>query len=92
MSWFKEVETMRNRIVSMRSELVNLLKKQSPERNFDYLVKQRGMFSYTGFSKQQVTQLKDNFAVYLVGSGRMCVAGLNHHNIHRVAQAFATLK
>ena len=92
MSWFKEVETMRNRIVSMRSELVNLLKKQSPERNFDYLVKQRGMFSYTGFSKQQVTQLKDNFAVYLVGSGRMCVAGLNHHNIHRVAEAFATLK
>ncbi|MCX8650379.1 aspartate/tyrosine/aromatic aminotransferase [Gilliamella sp. B2776] len=91
-NWFKEVESMRNRIVAMRSTLVNLLKKQVPDRNFDYLVKQRGMFSYTGFSKQQVTQLKDNFAVYLVGSGRMCVAGLNHHNIHRVAEAFATLK
>ncbi|OCG19744.1 amino acid aminotransferase [Gilliamella sp. App4-10] len=90
--WFKEVESMRNRIVTMRSTLVELLKKAVPDRNFDYLVKQRGMFSYTGFNKEQVTQLKDNFAVYLVGSGRMCVAGLNHHNIDRVAEAFATLK
>lgn len=90
--WFKEVTSMRNRIVTMRSTLVELLKNKSLDRNFDYLVKQRGMFSYTGFTQNQVTQLKDNFAVYLVGSGRMCVAGLNHHNIHRVAEAFATLK
>lgn len=90
--WFKEVASMRNRIVTMRSTLVELLKNKSLDRNFDYLVKQRGMFSYTGFTQNQVTQLKDNFAVYLVGSGRMCVAGLNHHNIHRVAEAFATLK
>jgi aromatic-amino-acid transaminase len=90
--WLKELDAMRNRIATMRSTLVELLKKAAPERNFDYLVKQRGMFSYTGFSKEQVTQLKDNFAVYLVGSGRMCVAGLNHHNIDRVAEAFATLK
>ena len=90
--WFNEVQTMRNRIVTMRSTLVDLLKTAVPTQNFDYLVKQRGMFSYTGFSKEQVTQLKDDFAVYLVGSGRMCVAGLNHHNIHRVAEAFATIK
>ena len=90
--WFKEVESMRNRIVSMRSTLVDLLKTAAPKQNFDYLLKQRGMFSYTGFSKEQVAQLKDDFAVYLVGSGRMCVAGLNHHNIHRVAEAFATIK
>ena len=90
--WFKEVESMRNRIVSMRSTLVDLLKTAAPKQNFDYLLKQRGMFSYTGFSKEQVAQLKDDFAVYLVGSGRMCVAGLNHLNIHRVAEAFATIK
>ena len=90
--WFKEVESMRDRIVSMRSTLVDLLKTAAPKQNFDYLLKQRGMFSYTGFSKEQVAQLKDDFAVYLVGSGRMCVAGLNHHNIHRVAEAFATIK
>jgi len=83
---------MRNRIVSMRSTLVDLLKTAAPKQNFDYLLKQRGMFSYTGFSKEQVAQLKDDFAVYLVGSGRMCVAGLNHLNIHRVAEAFATIK
>ena len=90
--WFKEVESMRNRIVSMRSTLVDLLKTAAPKQNFDYLLKQRGMFSYTGFSTEQVAQLKDDFAVYLVGSGRMCVAGLNHHNIHCVADAFATIK
>lgn len=90
--WFKEVDAMKNRIVTMRTTLVDLLKTAMPNRNFDYLVKQRGMFSYTGFTKEQVTQLKDNFAVYLVGSGRMCVAGLNHHNIDRVAEAFAALK
>lgn len=90
--WLKEVESMRTRIVTMRSTLVELLKKAAPDCHFDYLVKQQGMFSYTGFSKEQVTQLKDNFAIYLVGSGRMCVAGLNHHNIERVAEAFAALK
>ncbi|MWN32809.1 MULTISPECIES: amino acid aminotransferase [unclassified Gilliamella] len=90
--WVKEVDAMRSRIVTMRTMLVDLLKTAIPNRNFDYLVKQRGMFSYTGFTKEQVTQLKDHFAVYLVGSGRMCVAGLNHHNIDRVAEAFAALK
>lgn len=90
--WLKEVDSMRTRIVTMRSTLVELLKKAAPDCHFDYLVKQQGMFSYTGFSKEQVTQLKDNFAIYLVGSGRMCVAGLNHHNIERVAEAFAALK
>ncbi|MFQ0974022.1 aromatic amino acid transaminase [Gilliamella sp. CG35] len=90
--WINEVTAMRERIISMRIKLVELLNKLVPENNFDYLIKQRGMFSYTGFSEEQVTHLKNNFAVYLVGSGRMCVAGLNHHNIHRVAEAFATLK
>jgi aromatic-amino-acid transaminase len=71
---------------------VELLKQAAPDCHFDYLVKQQGMFSYTGFSKEQVTQLKDTFAIYLVGSGRMCVAGLNHHNIERVAESFAALK
>jgi aspartate/tyrosine/aromatic aminotransferase len=90
--WLKEVDSMRTRIVTMRSTLVELLKQAAPDCHFDYLVKQQGMFSYTGFSKEQVTQLKDNFAIYLVDSGRMCVAGLNHHNIERVAEAFAALK
>lgn len=90
--WFDEVDAMRARIASMRLTLVESLKKVVPDSNFDFLVKQRGMFSYTGFTKEQVTKLKDNSAVYLVGSGRMCVAGLNHHNVYRVAEAFAALR
>lgn len=62
--WLKEVEEMRVRILEMRTVLVDELKKALPEKNFDHLLKQRGMFSYTGFSKEQVARLKDEFAVY----------------------------
>ncbi|MER1492435.1 aromatic amino acid transaminase [Enterobacter cloacae] len=88
-SWLAEVESMRKRILSMRQELVNVLKEAVPGHNFDYLLKQRGMFSYTGLSAAQVERLREEFGVYLIASGRMCVAGLNASNVHRVAQAFA---
>ena len=90
-SWLAEVETMRTRILAMRQELVNVLKEAVPGRNFDYLLKQRGMFSYTGLSAAQVDRLREEFGVYLIASGRMCVAGLNSRNVHRVAQAFAAV-
>lgn len=90
--WFNEVAAMNVRIASMRLTLVESLKSAVPNRNFDFILKQRGMFSYTGFSKEQVAQLRDQFAVYLVASGRMCVAGLNKNNVYRVAEAFAALK
>ncbi|EOF4705927.1 MAG: aromatic amino acid transaminase [Klebsiella huaxiensis] len=90
-SWLAEVEGMRTRILAMRQELVNVLKDTVPGGNFDYLLKQRGMFSYTGFSAAQVDRLRDEFGVYLIASGRMCVAGLNSRNVQRVAQAFAAV-
>lgn len=90
-SWLAEVEAMRKRILSMRQELVNVLKEAVPGNNFDYLLKQRGMFSYTGLSAAQVDHLREEFGVYLIASGRMCVAGLNASNVHRVAQAFAAV-
>ncbi len=90
-SWLAEVETMRTRILSMRQELVNVLKDAVPGHNFEYLLKQRGMFSYTGLSAAQVDRLREEFGVYLISSGRMCVAGLNSRNVHRVAQAFAAV-
>lgn len=68
---------MRKRILSMRQELVNVLKEAVHGHNFDYLLKQRGMFSYTGLSAAQVDRLREEFGVYLIASGRMCVAGLN---------------
>lgn len=84
-SWLAEVDAMRNRIISMRQTLVKELKAEMPDRNFDYLLQQRGMFSYTGLSEEQVERLRDEFGVYLIASGRMCVAGLNASNVHRVA-------
>ena len=90
-SWLAEVEEMRTRILAMRHELVNVLKETVPGGDFDYLLKQRGMFSYTGFSPAQVDRLRDEFGVYLIASGRMCVAGLNSGIVRRVAQAFAAV-
>lgn len=90
-NWLAEVEEMRTRILAMRQALVNVLNAEIPGRNFDYLLQQRGMFSYTGLSAAQVDRLRDEFGVYLIASGRMCVAGLNHGNVQRVAKAFAAV-
>ncbi|EFO3927249.1 aromatic amino acid transaminase [Escherichia coli] len=90
-SWLAEVEAMRTRILAMRQEMVKVLRAEIPNGNFDYLLKQRGMFSYTGLSAAQVDRLRDEFGVYLIASGRMCVAGLNAQNVHRVAKAFAAV-
>nr|WP_279233986.1 aspartate/tyrosine/aromatic aminotransferase [Pantoea sp. MQR6] len=90
-SWLAEVEAMRLRILDMRKALVQVLSTALPGQNFDYLLKQRGMFSYTGLSAEQVDRLREEFGIYLVGSGRMCVAGLNSKNVHQVAEAFAAV-
>lgn len=88
-SWLADVDAMRTRIMAMRQALVAVLKQAIPERNFDYLLAQRGMFSYTGLSAAQVDRLREEFGIYLLASGRMCVAGLNSGNVERVAQAFS---
>lgn len=87
--WQNEVAEMRDRIRAMRQKLHAVLSTKLPQKNFDYFIKQRGMFSYTGLTPEQVQRLQDEFAVYLVASGRMCVAGLNEANIDYVANAFA---
>ena len=85
--WLSEVEEMRARILTMREKLKQLLSEKLPQQNFDYLTQQRGMFSYTGLSAEQVDELRDQHAVYLVRSGRICVSGLNERNIQYVADA-----
>jgi aromatic-amino-acid transaminase len=62
-----------------------------PGRNFVYFLTQRGMFSYTGLSAAQVDRLREEFGVYLVRSGRICVAGLNTCNVERTAVAMAAV-
>ncbi|NSL55649.1 amino acid aminotransferase [Uliginosibacterium aquaticum] len=90
-SWLAEVEGMRTRILAMRETLRKALASSLPGRNFDYLVEQRGMFSYTGLSAAQVDRLREESGIYLIRSGRICVAGLNDGNVGRVAEAFAKL-
>ncbi len=90
--WLAEVADMRNRILTMRETLYKRLQELRPEKDYSFLVKQKGMFSYTGFSAAQVDELRDEHGIYLIASGRMCLAGLNEMNVEKVAQAFAALK
>ncbi len=87
--WEGELAVMRQRMVDVRRALHARLSALRPERDFGYLLSQRGMFSYTGLSAAQVDRLRDEHAVYLIRSGRMCVAGLTQANVDRVAQALA---
>ncbi|WP_019674128.1 amino acid aminotransferase [Psychrobacter lutiphocae] len=87
--WVGEVYAMRDRIKAMRFKLKSVLEAKLPERNFDYLTTQKGMFSFTGLSPEQVERLKTEFGVYLLATSRMCVAGLNIHNVDYVANAMA---
>ena len=90
-SWVKDVDAMRERIKAMRKSLHEVLSAKVPGRNFDYFLTQRGMFSYTGLTAAQVDRLRDEFAVYLIRSGRICVAGLNTRNVEATANAIAAV-
>ena len=87
--WEDELAGMRNRIRTMRSSFVNKLKALGVQRNMDFVVAQRGMFSYSGLNSAQVDRLREEFAVYAIGTGRICVAALNDNNIDPVCAAVA---
>jgi len=89
--WEQELAAMRERILAMRKRLHAVLTQKVPGRSFDYFLTQRGMFSYTGLSAAQVDRLREEFGVYLVRSGRICVAGLNSHNVEAAATAMAAV-
>ncbi|MBL8302239.1 MAG: aspartate/tyrosine/aromatic aminotransferase [Ideonella sp.] len=89
--WEDEVTVMRERIQAMRRTLHGIISAKVPGRDFGYFLTQRGMFSYTGLSAAQCDRLKDEFAVYLVRSGRICVAGLNSGNVEAAAVAMAAV-
>ncbi|NLY65251.1 MAG: aspartate/tyrosine/aromatic aminotransferase [Alcaligenaceae bacterium] len=87
--WEEELAGMRNRIREMRQQLVAKLKEHGVTRNFDFVLAQRGMFSYSGLTSEQVDRLRNEHGVYAVSSGRICVAALNSSNIDYVAKAIA---
>ena len=91
-AWEADVAAMRGRILAMRQRLHATLSAMQPGRDAGYLLSQRGMFSYTGLSAAQVDRLREEFGVYLVRSGRMCVAGLNSANVERTAAAMAAVR
>jgi aromatic-amino-acid transaminase len=90
-SWEAEVAAMRERILAMRRRLHGELQARRPGHDFGYVLSQRGMFSYTGLTAAQVDRLREEFAVYLVRSGRVCVAGLNSGNVERTGAAIAAV-
>ena len=87
--WEAELAMMRNRIKLMRAELVERLHERLPGRDFRYMLAQRGMFSYSGLTKAQVQVLREEYSIYAVDTGRICVAALNSHNVDAVADAIA---
>jgi aromatic-amino-acid transaminase len=90
--WTAETAEMRGRIRAMREQLHAALSALVQGRHdVGYLLTQRGMFSYTGLSQAQVTRLKDEYAVYLIRSGRLCISGLTTENVGHVARAMAAV-
>jgi aromatic-amino-acid transaminase len=87
--WEEELAAMRVRIKQMRGALVEKLKAAGVQRDFSFITQQVGMFSYSGLSKEQMVRLRNEFGVYGIESGRICVAALNSKNIDYVAQCIA---
>ncbi len=87
--WNQELGAMRERIKQMRRELVNKIKQRAPGVDLSSIVTQRGLFSYTGLTKEQVQRLRKEYSIYAIETGRICVAALNSGNIDYVAQAIA---
>ncbi len=89
--WEDELKVMRDRILEMRKLLVEKL-NAAGAGDYGFIAEQNGMFSFSGLDKEQVAALKEEFGIYIVGSGRICVAGINHQNIDRLVEAMTALK
>lgn len=87
--WEGEVTAMRNRINGMRGLFVDTLKEIGVKQDFSFIKEQRGMFSFSGLSREQVSALRSKHAIYIVGSGRINVAGMTRENIKPLCLAIA---
>ena len=87
--WEDELAQMRDRIKSMRQGLKEKLAAAGVSQDFSFIEAQRGMFSYSGLTSDQVAKLQEQDGIYALSTGRICVAALNTKNIDRVAQAIA---
>jgi len=89
--WEKELGQMRDRIKTMRRQLVEKVRSHRADFDLSFIMDQRGMFSYSGLSEAQVGRLRSEYSIYAVDSGRICVAALNSKNIDYVAKAVANI-
>ena len=89
--WERELAGMRDRIRAMRAGLLERLRQRETGHDFSFISRQRGMFSYSGLNAAQVDRLRDEYGIYAVASGRICVAALNSRNIDAVADAIAAV-
>jgi aromatic-amino-acid transaminase len=89
--WENELAGMRNRIHEMRHLFAKKLKEVLPDRDFSFILNQRGMFSYSGLSVEVMKALREKYHVYGLDSGRICVAAINHNNVDYVCESVASL-
>ncbi|GAD88754.1 aspartate aminotransferase [Vibrio halioticoli NBRC 102217] len=89
--WEQEVKEMRDRIHEMRTLFVETLKAQGVTADFSFIERQNGMFSFSGLNKEQVTRLKEEFGIYIVGSGRISVAGMTKNNMLPLCKGIAAV-
>ncbi len=87
--WHTELTGMRNRINGMRTLLVEKLQEHGVPGDFSFIANQRGMFSFSGLTKEHVHALRDRHAIYIVDSGRINVAGITESNVDRLTAAIA---
>jgi aromatic-amino-acid transaminase len=89
--WDREVGGMRERIKAMRKTLVDSIHKRVPGSDFKFVLAQRGMFSYSGLTRDQVRRLREEYSIYTIDTGRICVAALTTKNVEYVADAIASV-
>ncbi|EMJ9773861.1 TPA: amino acid aminotransferase [Morganella morganii] len=89
--WIQELTTMRERIKRMRQLFVNTLQEKGAKQDFSFIIRQNGMFSFSGLTKEQVARLRDEYAVYAVSSGRINVAGLTLENMVPLCEAIVAV-
>jgi aromatic-amino-acid transaminase len=87
--WERELGGMRERIKAMRKALADSIRQRVPGADWSFVLRQRGLFSYTGLTKPQVERLRSEFSIYAIETGRICVAALNAKNIDYVGEAIA---
>ncbi len=90
-NWQLELSAMRDRINQLRVLLVEKLSAEGVDRDFSFIAKQHGMFSFLGLSVAQVDQLREQFSIYMVGSSRVNIAGISQANIDYLAQSVAAV-